>query len=129
MDVIISNCVIDLSPDKSQVMSEAYHVLKPGGKLAVSDIVTDGPLPDEVKPSLSSWAGCVTGALDGKDYMAASSGMPASPMLISLRCTCHREAVDEALESLDAGLPRPGFRSEHLYQTVFSARITARKPE
>ena len=70
-DVIISNCVINLSPDKHQVFREAYRVMKPGGKLAVSDIVTDGPLPDAIKNSLSAWAGCVAGAMDVNDYMGA----------------------------------------------------------
>src|SRR5215212_8688681 len=69
VDVIISNCVINLSPDKSKVFSEAFRVLKPGGKLAVSDIVTDGPLPEAVKKSLSAWAGCVAGAIEAKDYI------------------------------------------------------------
>src|SRR4030043_1124273 len=70
VDVIISNCVVNLSPDKPQVFREAFRVLKPGGKLALSDIVTDGPLPQEIKDSLSAWAGCVAGALDVKDYIA-----------------------------------------------------------
>src|SRR5262245_5095944 len=69
VDVIISNCVINLSPDKAKVFGEAFRVLKPGGKLAVSDIVTDGPLPDSVKKSLSAWAGCVAGAVDASDYL------------------------------------------------------------
>jgi len=71
VDVIISNCVINLSPDKPRVFQEAFRALKPGGKLAVSDIVTDGPLPDVIKANLSAWAGCVAGALDVKDYIAA----------------------------------------------------------
>ncbi len=71
VDVIISNCVINLSPDKPQVFREAYRALRPGGKLAVSDIVTDGPLPDLVRKSIEAWAGCVAGALDVKDYVAA----------------------------------------------------------
>jgi arsenite methyltransferase len=70
VDVIISNCVVNLSPDKPQVFREAFRVLKPGGKLALSDIVSDGPLPQAVKDSLSAWAGCVAGALDVKDYIA-----------------------------------------------------------
>ncbi len=74
VDVIISNCVVNLSPDKPQVFREAFRVLKPGGKLALSDIVTDGPLPQEVKDSLSAWAGCVAGALDVKDYIASHRG-------------------------------------------------------
>ncbi len=71
VDVIISNCVINLSPDKPQVFREAYRVMKPGGKLAVSDIVTDGPLPLEIKSNLSAWAGCIAGALDVRDYIRA----------------------------------------------------------
>ena len=70
VDVIISNCVVNLSPDKPQVFREAFRVLRSGGRLAFSDIVTDGPLPQEVKDSLSAWAGCVAGALDVKDYIA-----------------------------------------------------------
>lgn len=70
VDVIISNCVVNLSPDKPQVFREAFRVLKPGGKFAVSDIVTDGPLPKQVKDSLTAWAGCVAGALDVQEYLA-----------------------------------------------------------
>jgi SAM-dependent methyltransferase len=69
VDVIISNCVINLSPDKSRVFAEAFRVLKPGGKLAVSDIVTDGPLPAAIKKSLSAWAGCVAGAIESQEYV------------------------------------------------------------
>src|SRR5215208_3088206 len=69
VDVIISNCVINLSPDKSRVFSEAFRVLKPEGRLAVSDIVTDGPLPEPVKKSLSAWAGCVAGAIEADEYI------------------------------------------------------------
>jgi len=71
IDVIISNCVINLSPDKPQVFREAYRVMRTDGKLAVSDIVTEGPLPDVIKNSLSAWAGCIAGALDVKDYISA----------------------------------------------------------
>lgn len=71
IDVIISNCVVNLSPDKPRVFREAFRVLRPGGRLAISDIVTDGPLPREVKDSLSAWAGCLAGALEIKEYIAA----------------------------------------------------------
>src|SRR5512135_1935650 len=76
VDVAISNCVINLAPDKSKVLNEVFRVLKPGGKVAVSDVVTDGPLPEDVKNSLSAWAGCTAGALDIRDYKAklASAG-------------------------------------------------------
>lgn len=71
VDVVISNCVINLSPDKPQVFREAFRVLRSGGRLAVSDIVTDGPLPQEVKQNMAAWAGCVSGAIDREDYIAA----------------------------------------------------------
>ena len=69
VDVIISNCVINLSPDKGEVFSEAYRVLRSGGRLAVSDIVTYGLLPEVVRSNLEAWAGCVAGALDETAYL------------------------------------------------------------
>ncbi|MFC1918549.1 arsenite methyltransferase [Chloroflexota bacterium] len=69
IDVIISNCVINLSSDKGAVFKEAYRVLKPGGRLCVSDKVLLGELPGEVKESLEQWAGCVAGALKEKIYL------------------------------------------------------------
>jgi len=74
VDVIISNCVINLAPDKNKVFAEAYRVLKPGGRFIVSDIVTDGGLPDHVKNDLDSWAGCVAGAIDICDYIKKLKG-------------------------------------------------------
>jgi SAM-dependent methyltransferase len=70
VDVIISNCVINLSADKDQVLREAHRVLKPGGRLAVSDIVTCGEIPAEVRRSMELWVGCIAGALDEQDYLA-----------------------------------------------------------
>ncbi len=69
VDVIISNCVINLSPDKDKVFAEAYRVLRPGGRLVVSDIVAYGPLPDAVRNSPEAWASCVAGALDETVYL------------------------------------------------------------
>ena len=70
MDVIISNCVVNLSPDKDAVLREAYRVLKPGGRFAIADIVTRGQMPEALQRSLELWAGCVAGALDQDDYRA-----------------------------------------------------------
>jgi arsenite methyltransferase len=70
VDVVISNCVINLSPDKQQVFRDAYRVLKPGGRFAVTDIVTDGPLPKAIEESLSAWYGCVAGALDRNEFVS-----------------------------------------------------------
>ncbi len=69
VDVIMSNCVINLSPDKDQVFREAFRVLKPGGRVSISDIVVTGELPDEVRSSLEQWAGCVAGALEKNVYL------------------------------------------------------------
>ena len=64
MDVIISNCVINLSADKDRVLAEAFRVLKPGGRFAVSDVVVRGHVPDAVRRSMELWVGCVAGALE-----------------------------------------------------------------
>ena len=69
VDVIISNCVINLSPDKDAVFREAFRVLRPGGRLSVSDIVVDGDLPQSIRSQLDAWAGCVAGALDESVYL------------------------------------------------------------
>lgn len=68
VDVIISNCVINLSSDKGQVLREAYRVLKPGGRFAVSDVVTHGELPADLKRDMEAWVGCVAGALEEREY-------------------------------------------------------------
>jgi arsenite methyltransferase len=70
VDVIISNCVINLSADKDRVLAEAYRVLKPGGRLAVSDVVTRGEVPAAVRESMLLWVGCIAGALSDEDYHA-----------------------------------------------------------
>ncbi len=127
VDVIISNCVINLSTDKPQVFREAFRALRPGGKLAVSDIVTDGPLPTGLKSSLSAWAGCVSGALDVDEYIAGiqESGfvdVELVPVYLD------REQVDEAVRQLGDDIQLGDMSKEAVYKAVFSAKITARKP-
>ena len=68
VDVIISNCVINLSADKDRVLREAFRVLKPGGRLAVSDVVTRGEIAPEVRQSVLAWVGCIAGALEENEY-------------------------------------------------------------
>ena len=70
VDVVISNCVINLSSDKSAVLREAFRVLKPGGRFAVSDVVTRGDIPLEVRQNILLWVGCVAGAMDENEYKA-----------------------------------------------------------
>ena len=69
VDVIISNCVINLSPDKSAVFKEIYRVLKPDGRILISDLVTEGELPEEIRKSFPAWAECIAGALEKKEYL------------------------------------------------------------
>jgi len=155
VDVIISNCVINLSPDKPQVFREAFRSLKPGGRLAVSDIVTDGPLPDVIKNSMSAWAGCIAGALDVKDYIAAIQDAGFTD--VDLTATYwEQEMIESAVDQLDPELraqvdaaKKDGkavlvvneggngelievngeeFKDFDPQKAVFSAKITARKP-
>ena len=74
VDVIISNCVINLAPDKAAVFREAFRVLRPGGRLQVSDMVWTQPVPADVKGAMEKWAGCIAGALLEADYLAAIAG-------------------------------------------------------
>ena len=70
VDVIISNCVINLSSDKSKVLAEAFRVLKPGGRFAVSDVVVRGNVPAEIRRNMELWIGCVAGALEEQEFLA-----------------------------------------------------------
>lgn len=74
VDVVISNCVINLSSDKQQVLSEAFRVLKPGGRFAVSDVVTRGEMLPEIRKNVLLWVGCVAGALEENEYRSKLSG-------------------------------------------------------
>jgi arsenite methyltransferase len=79
IDVVISNCVINLSADKDRVLREAFRVLKPGGRFAVSDVVVRGPVPADIRKNVELWVGCVAGAMDESDYRAklAAAGFEA----------------------------------------------------
>lgn len=152
-DVVISNCVINLSPDKPQVFREAYRALRPGGRLAVSDIVTDGTLPEGIKDNLSAWVGCLAGALDVKEYTAAieSAGFvdvkltPVYPDESVIKDAIERLDPEERLAVgddssrvalvMEGGEAKAyylgddqGWSSESIRQSVFSAKVTARKP-
>ena len=127
VDVAISNCVINLTPDKTKVFKEVFRVLKPGAKLSVSDIVTDGPLPETIKKSLSAWAGCIAGALEIKEYQAAMA--TAGFTDISITPSYFNEAtMDEAVRDMGDQVDLKVISREMISKTVFSARITARKP-
>ena len=74
VDLIISNCVINLSPDKASVFAEAYRVLKPGGRFTVSDIMIKGDLPDSVREDAAAYSACVAGAIDREEYLSLIAG-------------------------------------------------------
>ncbi len=74
VDVIISNCVINLSGDKRRVLAEAFRVLKPGGRFAISDVIVQGELPADIKRSMELWVGCVAGALEESEFLAMLTG-------------------------------------------------------
>jgi arsenite methyltransferase len=125
VDVIISNCVINLSADKDRVLAEAFRVLKPGGRFAVSDVVTRGEIPDEIRQHVLAWVGCLAGALDEADYRAKLSA--AGFEAVDIEPTRVYRAAD-ARESL-AGM---GLDVDAIAPLVdgkfFSGFIRARKP-
>jgi arsenite methyltransferase len=127
VDVVISNCVINLVPDKARVMAEIFRVLRPAGRLAVSDIVTEGPLPQEIKNSLSAWAGCIAGAISVEEYRRTMEAVGLAD--IEMIPTFFDEAtIDEAIRDMGEGLDLAVWPRETVARSVFSARITARKP-
>ncbi len=115
VDVIVSNCVINLAPDKTAVFREAFRVLKPGGRLAVSDIVTQGRFTPKQQADMASWTGCIAGAEDVADYVAGIRAAGFSD--ISVRDKAAPEVELAGSLSLDEGV------------RVLSARVTAVKPE
>ena len=127
VDVIISNCVINLSPDKEKVFNEAFRVLAPGGKLAVSDIVTDGDLPESIRKSLSAWAGCVAGAVDATEYITMMESVGFRDISIK-PVFFDKETGDTALAGMGNEIDLSSFSREEVYKAVYSAKITAYKP-
>jgi SAM-dependent methyltransferase len=122
VDVIISNCVINLSPDKHQVFRDAYRALRPGGRLAVSDIVTRVELPSEVKQNLGSWAACVAGAWLDRDYVEAIEAAGFVDVTIEEKAL-DDATVEDAAAQLDLEIDPAAARS-----MAYSARVTAKKP-
>lgn len=127
VDVIISNCVINLAPDKSKVFAEAFRVLRPGGKLAVSDIVTDGLLPEAVKKSLSAWAGCVAGAAEAKDYIGMMEAVGFTDISL-VPVYFDKETIDSAIDDMKNVIELKTIARDDVSTAVYSAKITAHKP-
>jgi SAM-dependent methyltransferase len=110
VDVVMSNCVINLSPDKRAVFQETYRVLRAGGRVSISDIVTEGSFSAELRAQVDKWAECVTGAIDVAEY----TGMLREAGFVDIQVVDKADAGE--LIASQPGMPR-----------VYSARITARK--
>jgi ubiquinone/menaquinone biosynthesis C-methylase UbiE len=102
VDVIISNCVINLAADKDQVLREAFRVLRPGGRFAVSDVVVRGQVPPEIRRSVELWIGCIAGALEENEYQARLTA--AGFTNVDLEETRAYRAEDARAALADAGI-------------------------
>jgi arsenite methyltransferase len=133
IDVIISNCVINLSVDKDRVLREAYRVLRPGGRLAISDIVLRRPLPEPLNNLVALWAGCVTGALLDADYRAKLHAAGFAAIDIQTTHVFDRADITRIADdpTITAAIP-PGIDPQTtiaaLDGAITSAFVRARKP-
>ena len=125
VDVIISNCVINLSADKRQVLKEAFRVLKPGGRFAVSDVIVRGDVPAEVRRSMELWVGCVAGALEESEFRAllTDNGFES----IDIEPTRVYSVDDARTFLVDAGLDVAAFEKE-IDGRFMAAFVRATKP-
>ena len=131
VDVIISNCVINLSPDKSQVFQEAFQVLRPGGRIMVSDIVLTGTLPEAIKNSVQSYTGCVSGALQKEDYIDKIAGSGFHDITIMGETAFPIDFIisDPHIKDILADLMSDEMELKKLKQSIKSIKISAKKPE
>jgi arsenite methyltransferase len=125
VDVVISNCVINLSADKDKVFSEALRVLKPGGRFAVSDVVVRGEVPSEVRCSMELWAGCIAGALEERDYVKKLAEAGFDAIVIEATRVYSVEDARQFLagEGLDVDAVAPQVEGKYI-----SAFVRAAKP-
>jgi arsenite methyltransferase len=126
VDVVISNCVINLSADKDRVLAEAFRVLKPGGRFAVSDVVVRGEVPDSLRKNMELWIGCVAGALSDRDYLdkLARAGFVEAGIEVTRVYT-----VEDAREFLAAQGPAMQLLAAEVDGKFVSGFIRATKPE
>ena len=126
VDVIISNCVINLSADKDRVLREAFRVLKPGGRFAVSDVVVRGSVPQEVRKSMLLWVGCIAGALEETEYIAKLTG--AGFAAASIEPTRVYNVEDARQFLIEAGVDVDSIAPQ-VNGKFFSAFVRADKPK
>jgi ubiquinone/menaquinone biosynthesis C-methylase UbiE len=128
-NIIISNCVINLSPDKDAVFREAFRVLKPGGRFVVSDIVSEGEIPEPLRSNINAWAGCISGALDQEDYLGRLRQVGFTDVHVQSRTSYGIEVIDELDESSREALSEGvDWATVPENARMFSANIIAYKP-
>ena len=125
VDVVISNCVINLSTDKDAVLREAFRVLRPGGRFAVSDIVIQGRLPEEVRRNMEAWAGCVAGALHEDEYRAKLAAAGFTDIDVEVTRSYDGEEVRELAQEFGLEVKDSWLEEGRLC----SAFVRARRPE
>ena len=125
VDVIISNCVINLSGDKDRVLSEAFRVLKPGGRFAVSDVVVRGEVPADIRKSMELWVGCIAGALEENQYREklSQAGFESIDLEVTRVYRC-----EEARDFLQAAGLNPEIVGPQIDGRFISAFVRATKP-
>ena len=130
VDVVISNCVINLSPDKKEVFREAFRVLKPGGRLMVSDIVLLQELPDVIRKSVEAYVGCIAGAEMKQEYLAAvaAAGFHQIEVLGEDTYPIELMAADPTAQAICADLDLSPERAKDLSASVASIKVSALKP-
>jgi ubiquinone/menaquinone biosynthesis C-methylase UbiE len=127
-DAVVSNCVINLSPDKPRVFREAWRVLKPGGKLMVSDIMLTEPLPEKVRRNVELWAGCVSGALLKEDYLAAVRAAGFTSVDVRSQSSAGDMRDDAETKRLSAEMPGVGPEEiQRIAGSVVSVQLLAVK--
>jgi arsenite methyltransferase len=130
VDVIISNCVINLSPNKKRVFQEAFRVLRPGGKLMVSDIVLLKELPVEIRNSVAAYVGCVAGAITKKEYLEAiqAGGFEETEVLGEATFPAELLANDPTAREIAKNLKLSREKANDLASSVVSIKVSAVKP-
>lgn len=126
VDVILSNCVINLSPDKEAVFREAFRALAPGGRLAVSDILLTEPLPDAIAKNVASWVGCLAGAPVADVYLEAMADAGFVDIETTRTPAAALLQTAEAQVGIDLGID--AVERDSIAHTVFSYAVSARKP-
>ena len=127
VDAITSNCVINLVPDKQKVFSEIARVLKPGGRLAVSDVMLDGELPEVVTRDVMAYVGCVSGAIQRQDYLAMLSAAGLGEVEIAKDVDFLATVADSLPEEISSAMEQLGLSSHDLEGVVRSITYRARK--